>query len=149
MISTNKNVHIESFPRKAGIESGRLFNDWLDCPFKIEPVSPSHPARGFRWMVQYKATDTASDAGGFHASATLFGYSRTRTEAARAVIHYTTLRINNVVEARKSLIRRQHVYDQISVEAGIPLAPRLLFLGTLDGIPAVMRPRVLADNRAG
>ncbi len=123
MISTNENVKVETYPRTAGMETGRLHNDWLNCYFKIEPASTN---LGFRWIVMYKATDTASDAGGFSVTATLFGYSRTRAEASRALIHYTTARIKAVIEARKSLIRRQHVYDQLSVADGIPLAPRLL-----------------------
>lgn len=138
MISTNIGLAVEKH-RSGGVEFGRLTNDWLDCRFEIRPMLSN---RGFNWTVFYKATDTASDAGGFPAVDTFRGSAATRNFAAAQMFDVVTKRINAVVRARESYIKRQRIYAKISIEAGLEVpslsvgAPMLL--GHLDGQQVVM-----------
>ncbi len=52
-VQTNLDVHVHVDPIVAGIEKGRLHNDWLDCRFEIAPGPPG--SRGVVWKALFNA----------------------------------------------------------------------------------------------
>ncbi len=91
-LSTNLDVNVIVEPVVAGIERGRLKNNWLDCPFAIHPASPG--SRGVGWEAEFVATDDPSLT--FH----FIGVAETRRHAKQIIIQRLTQKMAQVVHLR-------------------------------------------------
>lgn len=109
-LHTHPDVQIDVVKDKLGVESGHLWNTWIDCVFMIIPS-----AKGVRWT----ATFTTLDDGKVH---TVIGAAPSRQMAAQLVLHGLTARIALEVETRRAWMKRWNHAQQLSLRDGVPLA---------------------------
>ncbi len=109
-------VMITTAPRVAGVQRGRLHNEWFDCPFSIEPATTPTRGhqRGFAWSAEFVATDAPE-------RRTFAGVADTRALAYAAVIDTLTKYMSAVATERKKYMERMKVYNEISIAAGVSL----------------------------
>lgn len=90
-LNPSLDVFIEVQPRVAGIERGRLHNDWLNCPYSIQPAGHT---KGFRWNATFHALDDGT--------ARLFsGVGETRNAAKGYVVDTLTKHMHVVIAERR------------------------------------------------
>lgn len=89
-LSTNLDVQVSVDPVVAGVLRGRLANEWLFCPFRIEPMHPS----GVSWKATFNAKDEPRLTKNFD------GVAPTRRRAKQVVIDVLTSHMAAVVKQR-------------------------------------------------
>jgi hypothetical protein len=116
-LNTHADCRIEH-EKKAGVDTGRIHNAWVDCTFLIIPST-----KGTR----FTATFATKDDGKIHS---VTGVAPDRKTASALVLQGLTARIALEVETRKAWMRRWNHAQQLSLRDGIPLAapPRKLRL---------------------
>ncbi len=110
--NTSLDVHVETLPRVAGIERGRLHNEWLSCPFAITPAQ-----KGFAWSALFATTDS-------NERASFEGVADTRPAAKRIVLDMLTKHISQVSDRRRGVL--SPVYRTVVVSEPQSLLRRLL-----------------------
>ena len=100
-------VSVETFPRVAGRERCRLYNDWLEATFECFPGSLGT----FEWRAAFKDGDGISQ--------TWSGSASTRREAGARGFDAMTKKISASVEARKAWLERQAAATKLSEAAGL------------------------------
>ncbi len=107
-------VIVETSPRVAGIERGRLYNNWLDCPFEVRPSAPGSPVgETYAWTAVFKTTDS-NEARRFAGSA------GTRRLASAAALDSLTRHMSMVAEDRRLALYGTSEVPELQKFAGVP-----------------------------
>lgn len=96
-LGTSTDLYVETFERKAGVESGRLHNAWCESTYRIftNPAPVRALKDGVAWEVFFKALDEKDVVASFH------GYAETRRQAKVAVTDAITKHVYTISELRQ------------------------------------------------
>lgn len=95
-LGTSTDLFIEILPRKAGIESGRVYNHWCTSTWRIfnNPAPVRTLTTGIAWEIDFKATDEPGIEQTFH------GYAETRRHAKASVTDVITKHVSKISSER-------------------------------------------------
>lgn len=96
-LGTSTDLFVETFERKAGVESGVLKNAWCESTYRIfaNPAPVRTLKTGVAWEVFFKALDEKDVVATFH------GFAETRRHAKQHVTDVITKHVYTVSELRK------------------------------------------------
>ncbi len=105
-LGTSLDVQLETSPRVAGVEKGRLHNSWLNCTYSINVKHANGKSmRGFSWKAAFVAKDCPRHYGPsdlyLGLPMTFSGTSTTREVARGAAIDSLTKHMFVVSKARE------------------------------------------------
>lgn len=105
-LNTSLEAWIDDKPRVAGVDKGRIYNTWVDCPFSVQPNRAR--AAGFEWTAVFYAKDEPEDSP--YKERLFTGVSATRALARRDAFDAITKRMSEIVELRRDVIREREAH---------------------------------------